>query len=343
MKCPVCGEDCIRDAHELIEIMPTIFAGCGHCKERKLNKRAPLKDRTIQEPCKCGKRFIDDVFAHMYVIMTETGVLDAEAPLARVGMPLVHPGFAMTQPPYLPKNSLVLLSRDVDEATAQRLVAEVPEVRGVIKSDESVPGLSDINFDGLPDTYTLLAGCDVRANIFTTQKEKIVVYKQQSVMHIEFPRGYDPKIVSVGVQVRHQAPKCFVDACSGIGTLGLVAALYDIPRVIFNDAWYAAAFWTAYNLKVNRENLNFDELICNCNYAAMKEHPVRKEPLEIAHTEGGKQSFQVYQGDFNLLHTVLPGEVDLSVIDIFEKRDEERVSAIIEEWKRHVSGEVFIP
>lgn len=343
MKCPVCGEDCIQNAHELIETLPTIFARCEHCKGRKLNKRAPLKDRTIKEPCDCGKRFIDEVFAHMYVIMTETGVLGDDDPLARVGMPLVHPGFAMAQPPYLPKNSLVLLSRNVDEPTARRLVAEVPEVRGVIRSDESVPGLTDINFDGLPDTYQLLAGCDVRANVFSTQNEKIVVYKQQSVMHIEFPRGYDPKIVSVGVQVRTHKPKCFVDACSGVGTLGLVAALYDIPRVIFNDAWYAAAFWTAYNLRVNQENLNFDELILNCDYDTMKRNPVRTEPIEIAHTDGGKQSFQVYQSDFNLLNSVLPGDVDLSVIDIFEKRDEERVHAIVEEWKSHVSGEVFIP
>ena len=52
-------------------------------------------DLTYSEPCSCGKRFIDEVFAHMYVIMREEGVLGEDDPLAAVGSPLVHPGFAM--------------------------------------------------------------------------------------------------------------------------------------------------------------------------------------------------------------------------------------------------------
>ncbi|NYT05098.1 MAG: hypothetical protein GKC04_01805 [Methanomicrobiales archaeon] len=343
MKCPVCGDDCVQDAHELIEQQATIFAPCPRCKGRTLNKQKPPADMAIARPCECNKRFIDDVFSHMYAIMVEEGVLSSADPLHAVGMPLVHPGFAMMQPPYLPPRSLVLLSPNVTKPCANRLFAEVPEVRGVIKSNEAVPGLSDIDFDGIPDTYTLLAGCDVRANIFATQNEKVVIYKQQSVMHIEFPRGYDPKIIWVGTRVRQVRPKIFVDACAGPGTLGIIAGLYDIPHVILNDAWYAAAFWSAFNLRVNREHLNFEELRMHATYDEMRARPVLKTPEKIAETQGGTQYFEVYQGDCHELYTVLPKDVDLSVIDLFEKKDTEKVNAFMEAWKARVGGEVFIP
>jgi hypothetical protein len=343
MKCPVCGEDCVQAAHELIAMEPTVFAPCSDCKGRTLDKQAPLPDQTYASPCSCGKRFIDEVFAHMYVIMVEEGVLLPTEPLIRVGTPLVHPGFAMVKPPYLPAKSLVLLSRIVTESCAQRIVSEVPEIRGVIRSSKAVPGLSDIDLDGIPDIYDLLAGCDVRANIFTTQNEKVVIYKQQSTIHIEFPRGFDPKIIEVGSRVRHFKPQIFVDACSGAGTLGIIAGLYDIPHVVLNDAWYAAAFWSAYNLKVNRENLNFEELKMFFSYDEMKRRPVVKEMQKIAETEGGSQYFEVYQGDCLQLHTVLPDHVDLTVIDLFEKKEPEKLQEVIDNWKAHVSGEVFIP
>lgn len=343
MKCPVCGQDCVKDAHELIEIIPDVFRPCPDCTVRMLNKRAPLEDRTIVLPCSCGKRYIDDVFAHCYIIMTEEGVLEENAPLARVGMPLIHPGFAMVKPPYLPKQSLVLLSKDATQEVAQRLVAEVPEIRGVVKSNEYVPGLQDVDLDGIPETYQLLAGCDVRANIFTGQNQKVVIFKQQSLMHIEFPHGYDPKIISVGTQVRHVKPKTFVDVCSGAGTLGIIAGQYGVPHVILNDAWYAAAFWSAYNLRVNRENLGFDEITFHFEYEEMMKRPVIKEPVKIAETRGGDQYYEVYQGDCHLLYTVLPDRVDLAAIDLFEKNVEGKMQHEIEEWQKHVGGEVFIP
>ncbi len=343
MKCPVCGQDCVRHAHELIEMIPAIFAPCPGCTGRTLNKRKPLPDRTYALPCSCGKRFIDEVFAHMYVIMLEEQLLTESDPLSFVGSPLVHPGFAMETPPWLPVDSLVLLSNRITKPVAERLVAEVPELRGVVRSDSFVPGLHDIDADGIPDTYELLAGCDVRANIFYTQNEPIVTYKQQSVMHIEFPRGYDPKIVSVGVQVRQHNPKVFVDACCGAGTLGIVAGLYDVPHIIMNDAWYAAAFWSAYNLGVNSENLSFDDIRILFEYEDLMQEPVVKEPKKIAETVGGDHYFEVWQSDYRLLHQVLPENVDLSVIDLFDKMVPEKVSSEMEAWKQLVGGEVFIP
>lgn len=343
MQCPVCGQDCIQDAHELTDTLDDIFAPCKECKERILNKMAPLPELSYGDPCSCGKRFIDEVYAHMYVIMVEEGVLTEQDSLIKVGTPLVHPGFAMEKPPFLPADSLVLLSKVATKPCADRLVGEVPELRGVVRSNNFVPGLSDIDFDGIPDTFELLAGCDVRANVFYTQKEPIVIYKQQSVMHIEFPRGYDPKIISVGVRVKQYKPRIFVDACSGAGTLGIVAGLHDVPHVIMNDAWYAAAFWSAYNLGVNRENLGFDKINILFDLEELKKSPIVKEPRKIAETKGGEQFYEVYQSDYRLLHSLLPKNVDLSVIDLFEKNLQEKMKMEIEEWKRHVSGEVFIP
>ena len=177
----------LDDPHDL----PTRFLPCPGCRMRVLDKRAPLPGLEYAEPCSCGKRFIDDVFAHMYVIMLEEGDLTSRDPLIAVGSPLIHPGFAMDRPPFLPEKSLVLLSGKVQKKAARRIVAEVPEVRGVVKTADFVPGLVSHDAHAVPRVYTLLAGCDVRADIYPLATGPLVVYKQQSLIHVEFPRaGY---------------------------------------------------------------------------------------------------------------------------------------------------------
>ena len=52
---------------------------------------------------------------------------------------------------------------------------------------------------------------------------QLVMYKQQSLVHIEFPRPGYPKIRAVVLHVGEPPADYFVDACSGVGTLGLVA------------------------------------------------------------------------------------------------------------------------
>jgi len=343
MQCPVCGQDCVNSARDIIETLETVFAPCGECRGRTLDKTRPPPDLTIAQPCQCGKRFIDDVFVHLYSILVEEKVLSTDDPLKKVGMPLVHPGFATEEAPYLPKNSLVLLSQLVDEPVARRLYREVPEVRGVVKCGKFVPGAVDVDLSVPPRVYELLAGCDVRADVFYTQHSPVVVYKQQSLIHIEFPRGYDPKIISVGVHLRHSLPSVFVDASCGVGTLGIIAAQYGVPHVIMNDAWYAAAFWAAFNLKVNSESLLSGEIHMLEDYASMATHPVVREPRRIAYTEG-KQLVEVYQGDFRNLPPLIP-ERDriLTIIDLFEKEDPDLNRRITEEWRGRVRGEVFIP
>ncbi|WP_243669905.1 STAS/SEC14 domain-containing protein, partial [Methanoculleus chikugoensis] len=115
---------------------------------------------------------------------------------------------------------------------------------GVVRTGAGTPGISDT--DAEPAGHTLLAGCDVRADIFPTRAGPIAIYKQQSALHVEFPRERDEKILSLEREIdRHRPPRTFVDACSGAGTLGIAAARAGVPRVIANDAWFAAAFWTA--------------------------------------------------------------------------------------------------
>jgi hypothetical protein len=343
MQCPVCGEDCIRHAHEIIELLPTIFTPCEGCESRILNKSSPLGDQAYRAPCSCGKRFIDEVFAHLYTLMVEEGVLSATRPLKDVGYPLVHPGFAMTAPPFLPRDSLVLLSPVVTKKVAERVVQEVPEIKGVVRCGSFIPGAVDINLTGEIQVYELLAGCDVRADVFTTQTSPVVVYKQQSLLHIEFPRGYDPKIVTVGVHVKRRMPRIFVDACCGAGTLGILGGILGVPRVILNDAWYAAAFWTAMNLEVNREFLLIEEIQLLKTLPELERVPVRRDPILVAQTTG-EQVLQVYQGDFNKLPDLLPRESGiLTVIDLYEKGDRVFNQRLEKEWRERTGGEVFIP
>ena len=122
MKCPVCEMDCVESAKDLLATLPTIFLPCADCSLRILDKHSPLPMLEYAEPCSCGKRFIDEVFAHMYVIMVEEGDLTQKDPLIAVGSPLVHPGYAMDRPPFLPEKSLVLLTTRVTKITAERLM-----------------------------------------------------------------------------------------------------------------------------------------------------------------------------------------------------------------------------
>jgi len=341
MHCPVCGHDCVTDARTLLAGLPERFSPCPDCLGLVDDKRSPPPDIDTAEPCPtCGKRFIDEVFAAIYRIMAAEGDLAGTEPLAAVGTPLVHPGIPLRRAPYLPPRSLLLLSRSVGERTAARLIAEVPEVRGVVRTDGGTPGVRDT--DAAPVTYTLLGGCDVRADVFPTRAGPVVVYKQQSVMHIEFPRDHNEKILSLEREIDRCRPRTFVDACSGAGTLGLAAGRAGIPRVIYNDAWYAAAYWTARNLEVNREALGLREVTMHRSYDDLRRLPVGREPILVATATGAGEAV-VYQGDLRLLPDLLPAGIDLTALDLFEKEDAERTERIARAWRTRVGGVIFIP
>lgn len=343
MKCPVCEMDCITPAKDLLATLNSVFLPCADCNMRILDKRAPLPSLSYGHPCSCGKRFIDEVFAHMNAIMIEEGDLTRTDPLSAVGTPLVHPGFAMDRPPFLSESSLVLLSSRATKKTAERLFLEVPEVRGVVKKEDFVPGIPGPDLHSVPRVYELLAGCDVRADVYPLRTGPLVMYKQQTLIHIEFPRQGYPKIRAVEQHVGQPPVNFFVDACSGVGTLGIAAACLGVPRVIINDAWYASAFWSAFNLEINRAYLKIDRVKIFEQLHDLQKHPVMTEPIKIAET-AGDQVIEVYQGDFRKLYTVLfPGSNPVTALDIFDKKDQGAIQAFSDEWRKRVGGEVFIP
>ncbi len=343
MKCPVCQMDCVKSAKDILVTLPSLFRPCADCKIRMLDKRAPLPTLEYDSPCSCGKRFIDEVFAHIYVIMVEEGDMKATEPLIAVGSPLVHPGFPMERPPFLTEKSLVLLTSKATKKTAERLMGEVPELRGVVKTGNFVPGITSADLKTVPKVYDLLAGCDVRADIFPLRSGPLVMYKQQSLVHIEFSRGYAPKIQALERHVGNPPVKLFIDACSGVGTLGLTAACMGVPHVIMNDAWYASAFWSAFNLEVNREYFKVSRVRIFEQMEDMVKHPVTKNPIKIAETEG-EQIIEVYQGDFRQLHSVIPpGNLPVTAIDIFDKNNAQEIQKIKKEWGENVGGDIFVP
>jgi len=110
-----------------------------------------------------------------------------------------------------------------------------------------------------------------------------------------------------------------------------------------NDAWYASAFWSAFNLEVNRAYLQIERVKIYEQLQDMEKHPVTRDPILIAETQG-TQIVEIYQGDFRQLHTVLsPGLSPMTVIDLFNKADLPATEKIRREWQKTVGGEVFIP
>jgi hypothetical protein len=249
----------------------------------------------------------------------------------------------MDRPPFLPEKSLVLLTSRAIKMTAERLMAEVPELRGVVRKGDFIPGITSPDLRSVPKVYELLAGCDVRADVFPIRTGPVVMYKQQSLIHIEFPREGYPKIRSVEEHVKKPPVNYFIDACSGVGTLGLTAACLGVPHVVMNDAWYASAFWSAFNLEVNRSYLKIGRVKIFEQLQDMQKHPVAKDPIKIAETDGD-QVIEVYQGDFHQLYSIiLPWSNPVSALDIFDKKDPTFLEQVKREWLEKVGGEVFIP
>ena len=342
ISCPVCGGDCVKDAETLIREAEDLFLPCSDCIAVPLDKRLPPPGLLPSEPClSCGKRFIDDVFSHCHAIMAEEGVIGADTPLGGIGTPLISPGIDLSLPPFLPRRSLVFLTRHAEKKTAERLVTEVPEIKGVIKDMGLVPGISGDDLSSSSENE-LLAGCDVRADIFRSSVGAFVVYKQQSLLHIEFPRGAAPKIRSVEKMIEMNRPGVFIDACSGAGTLGIAALLAGVPSVIFNDAWYPAAFWSAVNIHVNRCLTGTGE-IAFTGPCRPDDRRISTETVGIADSEGGGRETVVLWGDCMNSGDFIPKGRRLAAIDVFGKDNREKTKRIVSRWKAVFGGDAFIP
>jgi hypothetical protein len=332
MECPVCGEP-LADAGTVLEGLGDRFAPCPDCPPGRFDPREPPGDPPA--PCSCGRRSLDGVMAAVHAILADERELEPGAPLRAVGTPLLHPLFPLRRPPFLPARSLVLLSRRVSRASARRLVAEVPEVRGVVLDRGIVPGAGGAVHD-------LLAGCDVYAEVRFAPAGPLVIYKQASTCHLEIPRGDDPKVAATDRAVLRALPGLFVDACCGAGTLGLAAALRLVPSVVLNDAWGPAAWFAGLNLAVNREALLVEDVHLLATFGDLRSAGRHDDPIPVAAAQGAQQ-IRVYCGTLWRLPPLLPpGAARLAVLDPFVK-DPAHTARIGKRWLDCAGGEVFIP
>lgn len=343
-RCPVCGKDCIADVKTVLKQPSHLFSPCEECFCIPLDKSLPPPGLPAQPPCfSCGRRFIDDVFTHCHAIMAAEGVIGEDTPLGAIGTPLICPGISLAAPPFLPSRSLVIQTRHAGRKAAKRIVDEVPEVKGVILDRGVVPGFSSGDLSS-PKSNLLLAGCDVRADIFRTKRQSFAVYKQQSLLHIEFPRGVDQKIRSVESMIEAVRPDVFIDAYSGAGTLGIAAALSGVKKVVLIDAWHPAAFWSAVNLRVNAGLLGLTDVDCYTTPEDMGDcGGIPDTPVMVAHARGDGNEVTVIWGDCMKTGEYLPEGRKLAALDIFGKEIPGKGARALSGWKAAFGGDAFIP
>jgi hypothetical protein len=331
---------CITDATDLLLTVPAIFAPCPLCRAVVLDKERPPPIRPPSRPCSCGRRYIDEIFLDLYRVFREERIFSGKEPLRAVGSPLPHPGFPMKGPPFIGERRLVLLSRDVNHEAAIRVLDEIPEIKGVVKTGPFVPGRGP---DGRPMTYRLLSGCDVRADLFFSSAGPVAVYKQQSRLHIEFPRPRHEKGERLVSQLSTGRFRSIADLCSGAGTLGLIAIRTGIRHAILNDAWYAAAFWSGINMEVNQAFFATDPVKLLHSYKDLEKRNSSQEAIKIAESNGS-QKIEVWVGDYSAMAREGRAPAGcLGILDLFDKRDVQKIRLFEEEWRRLTGGEVFIP
>ncbi|MDU9376897.1 hypothetical protein McpSp1_15340 [Methanocorpusculaceae archaeon Sp1] len=345
MKCPVCGQDCIQSSDDLLKISVHRFDACPSCHGLPRNKQLSPDPDFPPPPCPvCGKRYIDDVFFHIWLILTEEKVIPSDAPLIDAGVPHLHPFMVLRSPPYLPKKSLILLTHAISKTIADRLMEEIPELRGVVCDHRIVPGLSDGIDSAVYHTHECITGCDLHATIFSSPAGNIVVYQRSSTMHIEMPRPFNPKLLSLSRMIDRKNPALVIDGCCGVGTLGIAAGLAGMPHIILNDRWYAAAYWSAVNIEVNRQPLKLQECVWSTDWSDLSAKKVRRCPIEILQASGENLHISVLHGDFRCLPRKLSDlSASLCVFDPFEKNDHQKLRKIMDEWKENTGGQIFMP
>ncbi len=298
-----CGFRCIEDAPTILKHINELYAPCNKCKDPKLRKFKPLKDQLNLEIlnsksglCSCGKRHLDQVMAHALKIMMEEGIREEVSTLRNACTPLLTPGYPITSAPYLPDKSLVILAEGMTKKCAERIISEIPEIKGVLKGDiKQTVGLKDSNSS--PHIYKLLAGCDMRCDIVLTPYGSLCIYKNQAEIHVEFSKPISPKIEVLKKIIRKYKEPTVLDCTCGPGTLGIMCLKSGAKNVVFNDLWYPAAKMTLLNLEVNGFKTNFFD--------------VRSGLV------GSGKNFKVYCENIMDLNKVLTKKFDICIIDTF--------------------------
>ena len=260
MICPVCKSDCLRAAEEVIADVETRYLSCPRCPpEPNLGKNisGSLLPSRVERCSSCGRAALDAVMLDALRLLQSFRLRDKDDGLKSVGMPLIDVGYPLAYSPRLGRDSLILVGEKYSRAAAEAMVAEIPEIKGVIES-RGVPGI----IDGAkkPLKNMLLAGCDLRADVVSSLMGELVVYKRQSLIHIEFSRQNAPKMRILEELYFRGKLRDVVDGLCGPGTLGLMCVLAGAERVVFNDAWLPAVEDLLMNLEVNRRLLGIEEM-----------------------------------------------------------------------------------
>jgi glutaredoxin-related protein len=303
-----CGSDCLRPASYILKYSKDLYSPCSMCNEFKLKKFTPLVsqmnlsslDGSFGKCSNCGKRHLDIVMAQILKIMIEHGLKDKDSNLRNVCVPLITPAYPTKSTPYLPEDSLVILSGEMDEKCADEILKKLPEVKGVLKGYiKDTVGIK--NSTSTPNTYEVLSGCDVRCDIVYTPWDVICIYKYQSQIHIEFPKPLSPKIKNLKKVLDKYDKPTVLDSTCGPGTLGIAALKAGAGKVIFNDLWYPAAENTIINLELN----GF--------------------PVEMFKNKKGLiasgYNFEVYCLDVKELGKVLNNRFNICLVDTFPRID----------------------
>lgn len=317
-----CGFRCVEDAPTTLKHIKQLYSPCNKCKDPKLRKFKPLKDQLNLEMlnansglCKCGKRHLDQVMAHTLKIMIEEGIREKESTLRNACTPLLTPAYPTTSAPYLPHKSLVILAEGMTERSAERIIKEIPEIKGVLNGDiKQTVGLKDSN--STPHVYKLLAGCDMRCDIVLTPYGTLCIYKNQAEIHVEFSKPVSPKIEALKKIIKKYKDPSVLDCTCGPGTLGITCLKSGAKRVVFNDLWYPAAKMALLNLQVNGFETNFFN--------------VREGLL------GSGKNFEVYCENIMNLKEILTGKFDICLIDTFPGVDTTDFVESVKEMCREV-------
>ncbi len=293
----------------------TRYLSCSRCPpEPNLSKSISgrLLPPKVERCPSCGRAALDAVMLDALRLLQSFGLRDKDDGLRSVGSPLIDVGYPLAYSPRLSRGSLILVGERYSESVAEAMVRDIPEIKGVIQSC-GVPGVIDPKRKPLKNL--LLAGCDLRADVVSSLMGELVIYKRQSLIHIEFPRHNAPKMRILEELYFQGRLRDVADGLCGPGTLGLMCVLAGAQRVVFNDAWLPAVEDLLVNLEVNRGLLGIEEI----ELIEPPQGMVGSDPVLLARARGACQ-IEVYHGDLcRLFSRARPA--GLCLIDHFPGKD----------------------
>jgi len=293
----------------------TRYLSCSRCPpEPNLSKSISgrLLPPKVERCPSCGRAALDAVMLDALRLLQSFGLRDKDDGLRSVGSPLIDVGYPLAYSPRLSRGSLILVGERYSAEAAEAMVRDIPEIKGVIQSC-GVPGVIDPKRKPLKNL--LLAGCDLRADVVSSLMGELVIYKRQSLIHIEFSRNNAPKMGILEELYFQGRLRDVADGLCGPGTLGLMCVLAGAQRVVFNDAWLPAVEDLLVNLEVNRGLLGIEEI----ELIEPPQGMVGSDPVLLARARGACQ-IEVYHGDLcRLFSRARPA--GLCLIDHFPGND----------------------